>query len=80
VVAHLLEELGEPVLSSSLVLPGEDQPLTDPDDAMQRLTRRVDLLIDAGSQGFEPTTVIDMTGDTPQVTRAGRGPIDRMIR
>jgi tRNA threonylcarbamoyl adenosine modification protein (Sua5/YciO/YrdC/YwlC family) len=80
VVSHLLEELGEPVLTSSLILPGDDQPLTDPDDAMQRLTRRVDLLIDAGSQGFEPTTVIEMTGDSPQVTRVGRGPIDRMTR
>jgi tRNA threonylcarbamoyl adenosine modification protein (Sua5/YciO/YrdC/YwlC family) len=79
VVAHLLEELGEPVLTSSLVLPGDDQPITDPDDAMQRLSRRVDLIIDAGAQGLEPTTVVDMTGDAPQVTRAGRGPIDAMI-
>jgi tRNA threonylcarbamoyl adenosine modification protein (Sua5/YciO/YrdC/YwlC family) len=79
VVAHLLEELGEPVLTSSLVLPGDDQPITDPDDAMQRLSRRVDLIIDAGAQGLEPTTVVDMTGDAPQVTRTGRGPIDAMI-
>lgn len=80
VVAHLLGEHGEPVLCSSLILPGDEQPLTDPDEVMSRLARRIDLLIDAGSQGFEPTTVIDMTGDEPQVTRAGRGPIDRMTR
>jgi tRNA threonylcarbamoyl adenosine modification protein (Sua5/YciO/YrdC/YwlC family) len=80
VVSHLLEELGEPILTSSLILPGDDRPITDPDDAMQRLARRVDLLIDAGSQGLEPTTVIDMTGDEPQVTRAGCGPIDQMVR
>lgn len=78
VVAGLLAEHGEPVLSTSLVLPGDDEPISDPDDAMKRLAKRVDVIIDAGSQGFEPTTVIDMTGDEPQVTRVGRGPIDRM--
>ena len=80
VVARLLERHGAPVLSTSLILPGEAQPLTDADEVMARLSRRIDLLIDAGSQGFEPTTVIDMTGDEPQVVRAGRGPIDRMVR
>ena len=45
---------------------------------MARLAKRVDVVVDAGAQGFEPTTVIDMTGDAPQVTRVGRGPIDRM--
>jgi len=80
VIAHLLGEHGAPVLCSSLILPGDEQPLTDPDEVMARLTRRVDLLIDAGSQGFEPTTVIDMTDDEPQVTRIGCGPIDRMTR
>ena len=78
VVAALLAEHGEPVLATSLILPGDDSPITDPDDAMARLARRVDVVIDGGSQGFEPTTVIDMTGDPPQVTRIGRGPIDRM--
>ena len=78
VVAGVLAEHGAPVLASSLILPGDTEPLTDPDEAMQRLARRVDLLIDAGSQGLEPTTVIDMTGDEPVVTRVGRGPIERM--
>lgn len=80
VVSRLLEAHGAPVLTASLILPGDEQPLTDPDEVMARLARRVDLLIDAGSQGFEPTTVIDMTGDEPQVVRIGRGPIDRMTR
>ena len=71
-------EHGEPVLGTSLILPGDDQPISDPDDAMARLARRVDVVVDAGAQGFEPTTVIDMTGEAPQVTRVGRGPIDRM--
>jgi tRNA A37 threonylcarbamoyladenosine synthetase subunit TsaC/SUA5/YrdC len=78
VILGLLAEHGEPVLGTSLILPGEDEPISDPDEAMKKLARRVDVVVDAGSQGFEPTTVIDMTGDTPQVTRAGRGPIDRM--
>jgi len=80
VVARLLEVHAAPVLSTSLILPGDDLPLTDVDEVVQRLARRVDLVIDAGSQGFEPTTVIDMTGEEPQVVRAGRGPIDRMTR
>ncbi|MEI7447068.1 MAG: L-threonylcarbamoyladenylate synthase [Burkholderiales bacterium] len=78
VVSGLLAEHGEPVLSTSLILPGDEEPISDPDDAMKRLAKRVDVVIDAGAQGFEPTTVVDMTGDAPQVTRAGRGPIDRM--
>jgi tRNA A37 threonylcarbamoyladenosine synthetase subunit TsaC/SUA5/YrdC len=78
VILGLLAEHGEPVLGTSLILPGEDEPISDPDDAIKKLAKRVDLVVDAGSQGFEPTTVIDMTGDAPQVTRVGRGPIDRM--
>ena len=78
VILGLLAEHGEPVIGTSLVMPGEDEPISDPDDAMARLAKRVDVVVDAGAQGFEPTTVIDMTGDAPQVTRVGRGPIDRM--
>lgn len=78
VILGLLAEHGEPVLASSLILPGDDEPISDPDDAMARLAKRVDVVVDAGAQGFEPTTVIDMTGESPQVTRIGRGPIDRM--
>lgn len=78
VVAELLAELGEPVLTTSLVLPGDEQPIADADEAMRRLSKRVELVIDAGAPGLEPTTVIDMTGDAPQVTRTGRGPIERM--
>ncbi len=78
VILGLLAEHGEPVLGTSLILPGEDEPVSDPDDVMARLAKRVDVVVDAGAQGFEPTTVIDMTGESPQVTRVGRGPIDRM--
>ena len=78
VVSALLAEHGAPVLATSLILAGDEEPISDPDEVMKRLARRVDLVIDAGGQGYEPTTVIDMTGDEPVVTRAGRGPIDRM--
>lgn len=80
VVAQLLEAHDAPVITSSLMLPGDELPMSDADEAVRRLAGRVDLVIDAGAQGLEPTTVIDMTGDSPQVTRVGCGPIDRMTR
>lgn len=79
VALALLEAHGEPLIGSSLILAGEDDPLTDPDDIMDRLGGRIDLVLDAPSAGIEPTTVIDMTSDAPQVIREGRGPIERMI-
>lgn len=79
VALALLEAHGEPLIGSSLILAGEDDPLTDTDEIMGRLGGRIDLVIDAPSAGIEATTVIDMTGDSPQVVREGRGPIDRML-
>lgn len=79
VVDGLLAAHGAPLICSSLILPGEDDPLHDPDDIVERLARRVEGVIDAGGQGFEPTTVVDMTGDTPLVTRLGCGPVDGRI-
>lgn len=73
VVAALLEELGEPILSSTLLLPGEDLPLTDPEEIRERLERQVDLVIEAGFCGPEATTVIDLTSGAPELVRAGRG-------
>src|SRR6185503_4017607 len=73
-VAHaLLAELGEPMLSATLILPGDAQPLSDADDIRARLEHAVDLVIDAGSCGVEPSTVIDLSGATPAVLRAGKG-------
>ena len=71
----LLEALGAPVICASLLMPGETEPLHEPDDIVERLARRVDAVIDAGGQPLEPTTVVDMTGDEPMVTRVGRGRI-----
>ena len=73
-VAHaLLAELDSPMLSTTLLLPGDEQLLSDPHEIRGRLERAVDLVVDAGSCGIEPSTVIDLTGDAPVVLRRGRG-------
>lgn len=72
-VRALLEELREPLVSSTLILPGEKLPLTEPEDIRERLEHAVDLIIEAGGCGPEATTVIDLTGGSPVVVREGRG-------
>jgi tRNA threonylcarbamoyl adenosine modification protein (Sua5/YciO/YrdC/YwlC family) len=75
-VAHaLLAELDEPMLSATLLLPGEPLPLADAREIRARLEHELELVIDAGSCGLEPTTVIDLTRDAPLVLRRGRGPL-----
>lgn len=69
----LLSELAQPLLGTTLILPDEDQPLTDPDEVRERLAKLVDLVIDGGACSLEPTTVIDMTGAQPELRRQGRG-------
>ena len=73
VVQAILAELGEPILSSTLLLYGEDVPLTEPWEIRERLERQVDLVIDGGACGLTPTTVVDLTSDTPVVLRFGKG-------
>lgn len=73
VVSALLEELGEPLLTSTLLLPGEDLPLSDIDDIVERVGKQVDLIIEAGACGPEATTVIDLTSGAPELLRAGKG-------
>jgi len=69
----LLGALDQPILSTTLILPGDDRPLTDPDEMRQRLDREVDLIIDGGFCGLEPTTVVDMTEEPPALMRIGKG-------
>ena len=76
VARALLAELREPLLSSTLALPGEEVPLNDADEIAQRLAGRIDLVLDAGSCGIVPTTVVDLTGDAPVITRVGKGSLD----
>jgi len=71
----LLEELRQPMLGTTLILPDEEEPLTDPEQVRERLAKFVDLVIDGGACSLVPTTVIDMTGDTPELVRQGRGDV-----
>ncbi len=73
VVRALLDELGEPLLSSTLLLPGDALPLNDVNEIRERLEHRVDLILDGGPCGIEPTTVVNLTGETPVITRLGKG-------
>ena len=73
VVHALLKELDEPLLSSTLLLPGDEMAHTDAGEIRERLEHQVDLVLDGGSCGVEPTTVVDLTGSAPVVTREGKG-------
>ena len=69
----MLEELGEPMLSSTLLLPGEDMPMTDPYEIRDVLEHQVDLIVDGGYCGIEPTTVVHLEEGEPVITRVGLG-------
>ncbi|MEJ2143233.1 MAG: L-threonylcarbamoyladenylate synthase [Gammaproteobacteria bacterium] len=69
----LLEELNEPLMSTTLIMPGDELPLIDPYDIRDTLEHHVDLVIDGGYCGMEPTTVVYMTEDVPRVSRVGKG-------
>ncbi len=73
IVQALLAELGEPLMSVTLILPGEREPLTDPDDIRERLAGRIELLVDGGQGALEPTTVIDLSAELPVLVRRGGG-------
>lgn len=75
VVDALLAELGEPILSSTLLLPGDEFPHTDAAEIRDRLEHQVDLVLDGGSCGIEPSTVVDLSGSEPLLVRAGKGPL-----
>lgn len=73
VVLALLAELDEPILSSTLILPGQEGPMCEPEDILECLDKQVDLVIDAGPCGGGMTTVINLAGGAPELVRAGRG-------
>jgi len=74
----LLAELGRPILSTTLMLPTDDRPLTDPYEMRTLLDRKVELVIDGGFCGLEPTTVLDMAQEPPLVLRQGKGDTSRV--
>ncbi len=76
VVHDLLTELGEPLLSSTLLLPGDELPLNDAQEIRSRLEQQVDLILDGGSCGIEMTTVIDLTDELPDIVRVGKGSLE----
>lgn len=69
----ILEHLSEPIMSSTLLMPGESLPMTDPVEMVERLKGQVEAVIDGGAGGIEPSTVIDLTGDEVKVLRQGKG-------
>lgn len=73
IVSALLAALSEPIMSCTLILPGDDWPLSDPEEIEERLANEVDLIIDGGSGQREPTTVLDLTEEAPQLIRQGLG-------
>ena len=78
VLQELLSLHGAPLLAATLIMPGEEEPLNDPEDIRERLEHQVGAVIDAGACSLEPTTVIDMSGDEPQVLRHGQGDPTRL--
>ncbi|MDT5025352.1 MAG: hypothetical protein QOE61_1778 [Micromonosporaceae bacterium] len=73
VAQALLAELGEPMLSSTMLLPDQDEPMTSGWEIKERLDHVVDAVIDSGDCGVEPTTVVDLSGDEPEIVRRGAG-------
>ncbi len=76
IALDLLAELGEPLMSVSLILPGDELPLTDPYDIRDTLQNQLDLVIDGGFCGMEPTTVVDLVEEVPQILRHGLGSVE----
>lgn len=73
ILLALLDALGQPLIGTTLQLPGDDHMLSDPDEVRERLGKQIDLVIDGGAGTLEPTTIVDLTGDDPVLLRAGRG-------
>lgn len=79
VALALLEELGEPLISSTLILPNEEFAMNDAEQIRDRLQHQIDLVVDGGAVGLDPTTVIDLTTDTPVVVRFGKGDVSPFL-
>jgi tRNA threonylcarbamoyl adenosine modification protein (Sua5/YciO/YrdC/YwlC family) len=78
VTQALLAELGQPLLATTLIAPGESDPLNDPEDIRERFQKRLAAVVDAGACPMAPTTVIDLTGEQAQLVRQGRGALARL--
>jgi tRNA threonylcarbamoyl adenosine modification protein (Sua5/YciO/YrdC/YwlC family) len=78
-VHAMLEALGEPIMSSTLLLPGDEMPLTDPFEIEDRIGAQIEAIVDAGPVGIEPTSVIDLSSGSAVVLRAGRGDVSSLL-
>ena len=78
VAQGLLDVLGQPLISTTLLLPGDELPRTDAGEIRERLEHDVDLVIDSGDAGIEPTTIVDLTGREAVLIRRGRGPVEAL--
>ena len=78
IVQAILDMLGEPIMSSTLISPNQDMPETEPDEIYEKFGKLVDLVIDGEHCGYQPTTVIELLGDVPYVVREGCAPIDML--
>ena len=80
IASALLDSLGEPMLSTSLILPGDELPMNEPSKIRERLSNEVELIIDGGNGGISATTVLDLTTDSPLVVREGLGEIGNLLK
>ena len=78
VAQGLLDVLGQPLISTTLLLPGDELPRTDAGEIRERLEHEVDLVLDSGDAGIEPTTIVDLTGREAVIVRRGRGPVEAL--
>lgn len=76
IVQAMIEALGEPIMSTTLHLPGDDTPLTDPVEIQERIGHQIDAVVDGGNGSLEPTTVLDLVNDEPVIVRRGLGSVD----
>ncbi|MGH8562211.1 MAG: L-threonylcarbamoyladenylate synthase, partial [Nevskiales bacterium] len=75
----LLQALNEPLMSCTLILPGEALPLNEPEQVYNALANQVDIIVDSGTCGLEPTTVLDLSAGEPRVLRQGKGDVSRLL-
>lgn len=78
-VRAMLEALGEPIMSSTLSLPGDSRPMTDPHEIAERIGHEVDVIVASGATGIEPTTVLDLSHGSVEVRREGRGDVSGLV-
>jgi len=76
ILEHLLADYDQPVMSTTLIMPGNDYPETDAHEIREKLEHQLDLVVDGGACGIEPTTIVDLTDSVPRVLRKGRGATD----